>query len=173
MLLSVCGCVSVYPPPPSLLGNCSVKVPLSLLGKGSIKIPTTSCWPTFLFWKNRVGSCILWNHLAVCVCPYNCSVFSAVRIVSKESRRVVLPGTSCSLYLYCALGNQKPLPVLRDWTDSWWCLLRNEWSCISITFTLYGKFTTDSISLHVESQVRVWDYSVIRRYYPLQLISHH
>jgi hypothetical protein len=41
MLLSVC--VAVYPPPPLLLDNGSVKVPLLLLGNGSVKIPTISC----------------------------------------------------------------------------------------------------------------------------------
>jgi hypothetical protein len=67
----------------------------------------------FLFWKNRVG---LSDHVVVLVCVYLCIppivakqrlgkaplsllgngyLFYAVRVVSKESRRFVLPKTSC------------------------------------------------------------------------------
>jgi hypothetical protein len=53
-------CVCVSPPPPSLLENGSVKVPLSLPGNGS--------------------------------------VFYVVRVISKESRRLVLPTASCVYY---------------------------------------------------------------------------
>jgi hypothetical protein len=51
--------------------------------------------------------CILWDHLAVWMCPHSCFIFYAVRVVSKENRRLVLPRTSCLFvpgcfnFLYC------------------------------------------------------------------------
>jgi energy-converting hydrogenase Eha subunit C len=81
-----CVCVSLYVclciPPLSLLGNGSVKVSLSLLGNGSVKIPT---------------SCVYYEItlLSVCLCQHICFVFYAVRVVSKDSRRLVPLRTSC------------------------------------------------------------------------------
>jgi hypothetical protein len=79
----VCVCVS----PLSLLGNASVKVPLPLLGNGSVKIPTTY----LVYYEITLLS------LSGCVYPHICFVFYAVRVVSKESKRLVLPSTSCSI----------------------------------------------------------------------------
>jgi hypothetical protein len=68
-----CVCVWVCVSPLSLLGNGSVNVPLSLLGNGSVKVPLS----------------LLGNGY----------VFYAVRVVSKESRQLVLPRTSCYIYV--------------------------------------------------------------------------
>jgi hypothetical protein len=69
-------CVSGYPPL-SMLGKSPLILSRQRLGKNS---------HNFL--------CISWDHLAACVCPHNCFVFYAVRVVSKESRRLFLPRTS-------------------------------------------------------------------------------
>jgi hypothetical protein len=61
-------CMFVCVSPLSFLGNGSAKVPLTLLGNGSVKVTLY----------------LLGNGY----------VFYAVRVVSKESRRLVLPRTS-------------------------------------------------------------------------------
>jgi hypothetical protein len=38
--------------------------------------------------------------LCVCVSPLNFFVFSAVRVLSKENRRLILPKTSCDIYVF-------------------------------------------------------------------------
>jgi hypothetical protein len=63
-----CFCVS----PLSLLGNGSVKLPLSLLGSGLVKVPLSLLGNGYFFY--------------------------AVRVLSKESRRLVFPRTSCLEY---------------------------------------------------------------------------
>jgi hypothetical protein len=75
-----CSCVCVCVSPLSLLGNDSVKVPLSLLGNGSVKIPIV---------------CVYYEIILLAVCPHNCFVFYAARVISKESRQLVFPRTSC------------------------------------------------------------------------------
>jgi hypothetical protein len=67
-----CVCVCVCVSPLSLLGNGSVEDPLSLLGNGSVEVPLS----------------LLGNGY----------VFYAVRTVSRESRQLVLPRTSCFLF---------------------------------------------------------------------------
>jgi hypothetical protein len=66
--------------------------------------------------------CILWDHLALgmsaCVCPHNCFVFSAVHVVSKESRQKSAKGLRRTwvdgafyFYLYLFLLKYVELPL--------------------------------------------------------------
>jgi hypothetical protein len=113
MRLRCCHCVCLCIPLP-LLGNGLVKVPLSLLGNGSVKIPTTSCVYyemklLFVCVPARVHINVSFSMLSesyqrkLYVCLYiplsllgNGYVFYAVRVLSKESRRLVLPRCSRS-----------------------------------------------------------------------------
>jgi hypothetical protein len=70
----------------------------------SVCVCVSVCVSPSIVARQRLGKnhhnvlCILY-HLAVCVsacvCPHNCFVFYVVRVVSKKSRRLVSPRTSC------------------------------------------------------------------------------
>jgi hypothetical protein len=78
--------------PLSLLSNGSVKIPLSLLGNGSVKVPLS----------------LLGNGY----------IFSAVRVVWKESKRLVLPTTF--LYSFVPVFSHYKFEILCDiWGSPW------------------------------------------------------
>jgi hypothetical protein len=110
-----CVCVSVYPR--SLLGHGSVKVPLSLLGNGSVKIPLIFAGqrlgknpPIFagqrldknpsIISRQQLGrdvTAVTNMHATKKNCLTRRFQYGPCRI--KESRRLVLPRISCSLYI--------------------------------------------------------------------------